>query len=53
VEAGSDPLYGARPLKRYIQSKVETLLARKIIGGDVAPDTTLVIDKNENGLYVR
>lgn len=53
VEAGSDPLYGARPLKRYIQSKVETLLARKIIAGDVAPDTTLVIDRNENGLFVR
>ncbi len=53
VEAGSDPLYGARPLKRYLQSKVETLLARKIIADDVAPDTTLVIDKNENGLFVQ
>ena len=53
VESGSDPLYGARPLKRYIQSKVETLLARKIIGDDIAPDTTLIIDKNENGLFVQ
>ena len=53
VTAGSDPLYGARPLKRYIQSKVETLLARKIIGDDIAPDTTLVIDKNENGLFIQ
>jgi len=53
VESGSDPLYGARPLKRYIQSKVETLLARTIISGDIAPDSTLTIDKNENGLYVR
>ena len=53
VESGSDPLYGARPLKRYIQSKVETLLARKIIGDDIAPDTTLVIDKNENGLFIQ
>lgn len=53
VESGSDPLYGARPLKRYIQSKVETLLARAIIGGDIAPDSTLTIDKNENGLFVR
>ncbi len=53
VNEGSDPLYGARPLKRYLQSKVETLLARKIIAADVAPDTTLVIDRNENGLYVR
>ena len=53
VNEGSDPLYGARPLKRYLQSKVETLLARKIIATDVAPDTTLVIDRGENGLYVR
>ncbi len=53
VEEGSDPLYGARPLKRYLQSKVETLLARKIISSDIAPDTTLVIDRNENGLFVR
>ena len=53
VDEGSDPLYGARPLKRYLQSKVETLLARKIIATDVAPDTTLVIDRDENGLFVR
>ncbi len=53
VDSGSDAMYGARPLKRYIQSKVETLLAKKIISDDIAPDTTLVIDRNENGLYVR
>ena len=53
VDEGSDPLYGARPLKRYLQSKVETLLARKIIATDVAPDTTLIIDRDENGLFVR
>jgi len=53
VDSGSDAVYGARPLKRYIQSKVETLLARKIISEDIAPDTTLIVDKNENGLYVR
>ena len=53
VDEGSDPLYGARPLKRYLQSRVETLLARKIIASDIAPDTTLVIDRNENGLFVR
>ncbi|MBA4347240.1 MAG: ATP-dependent chaperone ClpB [Clostridiales bacterium] len=53
VDEGSDPLYGARPLKRYIQGKVETLLARKIIASDIAPDTTLIIDRNETGLFVR
>ena len=53
VAEGSDPLYGARPLKRYIQSRVETLLARKIIASDISPDTTLIIDRDENGLFVR
>ncbi|MEN6594657.1 MAG: ATP-dependent chaperone ClpB [Clostridiaceae bacterium] len=53
VETGSDPVYGARPLKRYIQSKVETLLARRIIANDAEPGSTLVIDKNEDGLFVR
>ncbi len=53
VDEGSDPLYGARPLKRYIQGRVETLLARKIIASDIAPDTVLVIDRNDSGLYVR
>ena len=52
VNEGSDPLYGARPLKRYLQSRVETLLARKIIASDIAPDTTLIIDQSENGLFV-
>ncbi len=52
VETGSDPVYGARPLKRYLQSKVETLLARRIIADDAEPGSTLVIDKNENGLFV-
>ena len=53
VAEGSDPLYGARPLKRYLQSKVETLLARKIIASDISPDTTLVIDRVDSGLVVR
>jgi ATP-dependent Clp protease ATP-binding subunit ClpB len=53
VDEGSDPLYGARPLKRYIQGRVETLLARKIIASDIEPDTVLVIDRNDSGLYVR
>ncbi len=53
IASGSDAAFGARPLKRYIQSHVETLLARKIIAEDIAPDTTLVVDCNENGLFVR
>ena len=48
IEKGYDPIYGARPLKRYLQSAVETLIARKIIAEDPAPDTVLTVDE-ENG----
>ncbi len=47
-----DPLYGARPLKRFMSSNIETLVARKIIADDVAPDTTLTVDYGDGGLYV-
>ena len=47
---GYEPLYGARPLKRYIQKYVETLSAKLILGGDVHPRDTIVIDADENGL---
>ena len=50
VENGFDPNFGARPLKRYIQRKVETMLARKIIADDVAPNTELTIDEVDNDL---
>ena len=49
VREGYDPVYGARPLKRYLQSKVETLLARTIIAEDVAPDTVLTVDASQAG----
>ena len=49
VREGYDPIYGARPLKRYLQSKVETLLARTIIAEDVAPDTVLTVDASQDG----
>ncbi|SDN64201.1 ATP-dependent chaperone ClpB [Acetanaerobacterium elongatum] len=44
VENGYDPVYGARPLRRYLQRNVETLIARKIICDDLLPDTVLKID---------
>lgn len=50
VDHGFDPVYGARPLKRYLQSNVETLLARKIIGENVAPGTVLHIDIRDGEL---
>ena len=49
VDEGYDPVFGARPLKRYLQSKVETLIARKVIAADVAPRTDLTVDLDENG----
>ena len=52
VREGYDPVYGARPLKRYLQSKVETLLARTIIAEDVAPDTVLTVDASQGELAV-
>ena len=52
IASGYDPVYGARPLKRYLQSKVETLLARTIIAGDVAPDSLLVVDAQDGRLTV-
>ena len=53
VAQGYDVNYGARPLKRWIQQKVETLLARKIIAEDLAPNTMLTVDYDGNKLIVR
>ena len=49
IEAGYDPVYGARPLKRYLQKTVETLCARLILEGRAGNGDTIIID-NENGL---
>ena len=43
IENGYDPIYGARPLKRYLQSKVETLIAKTIIANDLQPGNTIQI----------
>ena len=51
IENGYDPVYGARPLKRYLQKYVETLTARKILSGEVHTGDVLVLDV-ENGDYV-
>ena len=44
IESGYDPVYGARPLRRYLQSHVETLVARKIVEDDPAPETHFTLD---------
>ena len=51
IECGFDPLYGARPLRRYLQSRAETLIARVILSGDVRAGSTLILDA-ENGEMV-
>ena len=53
ADASYDPAFGARPMKRFLQANVETLLARKIIEGDIAPDTTLTVDYDGEKLFVR
>ncbi|HOK49843.1 MAG TPA: ATP-dependent chaperone ClpB, partial [Sedimentibacter sp.] len=52
VEAGYDPVYGARPLKRFVQSSVETLIARLIISEDLEPDTNLEVDYDGRQLVI-
>ncbi len=53
IEEAYDPIYGARPLKRYLQKHVETLSARLILADEVTPGATIVIDKGDTGLYAR
>ena len=49
VEHGYDPNFGARPLRRFIQSRVETIAAKKIIGGNLSAGDVIDIDLDENG----
>ena len=51
IERGYDPLYGARPLRRCLQSGAETLIAKKLLSGDLSSGSTLVLDA-ENGELV-
>ena len=53
VEGGYDPMYGARPLKRYLQKNVETLAARLILGGNVGSGDTILIDEVDGKLEAR
>ena len=52
VDNGYDPVYGARPLKRYLQNYVETLTAKKILSGDVHAGDTIVLDVKEGEFTV-
>lgn len=53
IDHGYDPVYGARPLKRYLQSSVETLIAREILGGDIRAGHTICVDAENGGLICR
>ena len=50
AKAGFDPIYGARPLKRAIQSELENPLAKEILGGRFAPNDTIRVDA-QNGAF--
>ena len=52
IENGYDPVYGARPLKRYLQNYVETLAAKKILSGDVHAGDTIVLDVKDGAFTV-
>ena len=51
IERGFDPVFGARPLKRYLQSAVETLIARKILAGDIPAGHTITVTVRDGELY--
>lgn len=53
IDQGYDPVYGARPLKRFLQTKVETMLARMIIADDLAPGTHLEVYMDGGALAIR
>ena len=50
IDAGYDPVYGARPLRRYIQKHVETMAAKIILAGDISEGTTITIDSDGSTL---
>ena len=53
IDNGYDEVYGARPLKRFVQKKLETLIARKILSQEILPNTTVKIDCENNELCIK
>ncbi len=53
IDAAFDPAYGARPLKRFLQSRVETLVARKLLADELAPGSTFTIDVEDGELVCK
>ena len=52
IDSSYDPAFGARPLRRYVQHTVETLISRRIIAGEVEPGATLTVDVRDGALTV-
>ncbi|MDY5798794.1 MAG: AAA family ATPase, partial [Eubacteriales bacterium] len=52
IDEGADPVFGARPLKRFIQGRIESLIARFIIENSPAEDTVITVDHDENGFKI-
>ena len=53
IDAAYDPQFGARPLRRYVQHTVETLLARRLLEGSILPGQTLAVDVENGELVIR
>ena len=53
IDSAYDPIYGARPLRRFVQHTVETLLSRRIIADQVSPGQRLVVDFQDDQLIVQ
>ncbi|MPM55039.1 Chaperone protein ClpB [bioreactor metagenome] len=53
IERAYDPVYGARPLRRFVQHNIETILAKRIVAGDIDPDSTLTVDVKNGELDVQ
>ena len=52
IDNGYDSIYGARPLKRFVQKKLETLIARKILSQEIKPNTKIIVDYNGKELII-
>ena len=53
IDNGYDQIYGARPLKRFVKKKLETLIAESILNQKISPMTTVIVDAENNNLYIK
>lgn len=53
IENGYDQIYGARPLKRFVKKKLETIIAEKILKDDIAPMDTMIVNLEDGKLIIQ